>query len=181
MHSYRRVLAVAVMALGFSLAVVGQQITRVAVVDFNKIIASRSQDGSAFREFELKKSQIQAEIDRRRDEILRLLSQKVEADKLGDLKSSQRLKDEIDAKTRQLSEYATVKQAELDAEAKSLASSDAFVQSLYKQVQAVAEAEGYSLVLNLRSADSVMESVFWYSPMIDITEKVIEALALKTP
>jgi Skp family chaperone for outer membrane proteins len=178
MRAYRKLLAAAVLALGVAAGGFGQQITRIAVMDFNKIIASHAKDGSALRGFELKKSQIQAEIDRRRDDIMRLLQQKVDADRLGDGKASQRLKDEIELKTRQLADYATSKQQELDDEAKALASSDAFAQSLYRQVQSIAEAEGYSLVLNLRSADSVMEAVFWYSPMIDITEKVIQALAL---
>ena len=97
------------------------------------------------------------------------------------MRTSARLKDEIEVKTRQLSEYATVKQQELDNEAKNLASSDSFVQNLYKQVQAIAEADGYSLVLNIRSADSVMESVFWYSQMIDITDRVIQTIEAKNP
>jgi Skp family chaperone for outer membrane proteins len=31
-------------------------------------------------------------------------------------------------------------------------------------------------VLNLKSGDSVMNAVLWYSPMIDITSDVIQAL-----
>ncbi len=157
-----------------------QQITRVAVLDFNRILASRSKDASSLKDFELKKSLIQAEIDRRGDEILRLLAQKVEVEKT-DAKAAARLREEIDAKKRQLSEYAAVKQRELDDEAARLVSADAFAQALYKQVQDIAEAEGYSLVLNIRSADSVMKSVFWYSQMIDITEKVLQALDAKKP
>jgi len=179
MNAKRILIALAAVWLGA--AGFGQQITRVAVMDFNKILASRSNDGSSLRDFELKKSLIQAEIDKRRDEIMRLLSQKVEADKAGDAKASGQLRAEVEAKTRQLSEYAQVKQQELDSEAKALVSKDAFAQSLYQKVQEIAESEGYSLVLNIRSADSVMESVFWYSQMIDITDKVIQALASKTP
>jgi len=154
-----------------------QQITRIAVMDFNRVLASRSQDGVALKDFELKKSAIQAEIDKRSDEIIRLMAQKVEADKAGDAKGSAKLKSDIEAKTRQLSEYAQVKQRELDDDATRLVSTDSLAQAIYRQVQAIAEADGYSLVLNLRSADSVMGSVFWYSQMIDITDKLIQALA----
>jgi Skp family chaperone for outer membrane proteins len=177
----KRIAIAAAAILGLGAAAYGQQITRVAVMDFNKILASRAKDAASLKDFDLKKSLIQAEIDKRKDEILRLLGQKVEAEKSGDAKSAAQLRSEIEAKTRQLSEYATVKQGELDKEAKGLVSNDAFAQNLYKQVQAVAESEGYSLVLNIRSGDSVMESVFWYSQMIDITDKVIEALGNKAP
>jgi Skp family chaperone for outer membrane proteins len=70
----------------------------------------------------------------------------------------------------------SAKQADLDEEAKHLASSDAFSQDLYKQIQNIAETEGYSLVLNLKASDSVMSAVLWYSPMIDITSSIIQAL-----
>jgi Skp family chaperone for outer membrane proteins len=179
--SAKRGLLAATLALGLCAGAFGQQITRIAVMDFNKVLASRAKDANSLRDFELKKSLIQAEIDRRKDELMRLLGQKVEVDRIGDARSSAKLKEEIDSKTRQLSEFATVKQQELDNDAKALASTDSFAQNLLKQVQAIAEADGYSLVLNTRSSDSVMESVFWYSQMIDITDKVIQALAAKTP
>jgi Skp family chaperone for outer membrane proteins len=169
----------AALALCLCAGALGQQITRVAVMDLNRIIASRAKDAASLHDFELKKSLIQAEIDRRSDELMRLLSQKVEADKAGDAKTSSRLREEIDSRKRQLSEYAAVKQKELDDDARALASTDAYVQSLLKQVQAIAEADGYSLVLNIRSSDSVMGSVFWYSQMIDITDKLIQALGGK--
>ncbi|HRY55047.1 MAG TPA: OmpH family outer membrane protein [Spirochaetia bacterium] len=177
----KRILISLAAAAALAASAFGQQITRVAVMDFNRILASRSGDASSLRDFELKKSLIQAEIDKRKDEIMRLLAQKVEADKAGDAKSSAQLRSDIESRTKQLSEFAQVKQRELDAEAKTLVSRDAFAQNLYRQVQAIAESEGYSLVLNVRSADSVMEAVFWYSQMIDITDKVIQALAPKSP
>jgi Skp family chaperone for outer membrane proteins len=181
MMSAKKISIAAALALCLCAGAFGQQITRVAVMDFNKVIAARSKDAPSLKDFELKKSLIQAEIERRADEVMRLLAQKVEAEKIGDGKAAAKLKEEIDAKKRQLSEYATVKQKELDDEARALASNDAFVQALYKQVQAIAEADGYSLVLNIRSGDAVMGSVFWYSQMIDITDKLIQSLGAMSP
>jgi len=179
--SAKKTLLAAALALSLGSVLAAQQITRVAVMDFNKILASRAQDASSLKDFELKKSLIQAEIDRRSDDIMRLLGQKVEADKANDAKASSRFREEIEGKRRLLSEFVTVKQKELDDEADRLRSNDALAQAIYKQVQAISEAEGYSLVLNTRSADSVMNSVFWYSQMIDITDKLIQALSEKTP
>ena len=157
-------------------AAFGQQVTRIAVVDLSKVISAYSKDAQAVKEFEQKKSQVQSDIDKMSAEIMRLMSLKADADKAGDKVASLKARDEIDKRTKALSDFVSVKQSELDAQAKKLGSNDAFSQDLYKQIQNVAETEGYSLVINLKSSDSVMNAVLWYSPMIDITADVIEAL-----
>ncbi len=169
-----------IIALAFALgaaAVAGaQQITRIAVVDLQKIIMSYAKDGAGLREFEAKKAQIQTEIDRMGEEIKKLQAQKVEAERAGDKQSALRFESELYRKTEFLKEYVRTKQAELDDQAKKLGASNQFVQQVYTQIQSIAETEGFSLVINLKSADSVVSAVVWYSPMIDITDKVIQAL-----
>jgi Skp family chaperone for outer membrane proteins len=167
--------------LALSAAAFGQQITRIAVVDLSKVIAACSKDAEAVKNFEQKKSQVQTDIDKMSAEIMRLMAQKAESDKSGDKASSQRYREQIEAKTKSLTDFVNVKQAELDAQAKKLGETDVFSKGLYKQIQNVAETEGYSLVLNLKSGDSVMTSVLWYSPMIDITADVIQALTESAP
>jgi outer membrane protein len=157
----------------------GQQVTRIAVVDLSKVISAYSKDAQAVKDFEQKKSQVQTDIDKMSAEIMRLMSLKADADKAGDKAGSLRYRDDIDKRTKTLADFVSVKQAELDEQAKKLASNDAFSQDLYKQIQSVAETEGYSLVLNLKSSDAVMNAVLWYSPMIDITSEVIQALTGK--
>ena len=159
----------------------GQQITRIAVVDLSKVIAAYSKDSQAVKDFEKKKSQAQTDIDKMKGEIMALMAQKADADKAYDKTVSLRLRDEIERKAKAYADFASTKQAELDDQSRKLTASDAFSQDLYKQIQNVAETEGYSLVLNLKSGDSVMEAVLWYSPMIDITTDVIQALAAKSP
>jgi len=154
----------------------GQQITRIAVLDLSKVIAACSAQSESVRDFEQKKFQVQTDIDRMAADIKRVMSQKVEADKAGDSAASQRYREDIERRTKALQDFVGAKQAELDEEAKRLASTDEFSKGLYKQIQNIAETQGYSLVLNLKSTDSVMDSVLWYSPMIDITSSVIQAL-----
>jgi outer membrane protein len=158
-----------------------QQVTRIAVVDLSKVIAAYSKDAQGVKDFEQKKSQVQTDIDKASAEIMRLMSLKSDADKAGDKVSSLKYRDEIDKRTKALSDFVNVKQAELDEQAKKLATNDAFSQNLYKQIQNVAETEGYSLVINLKGSDTVMNAVLWYSPMIDITNDVIQALTGKNP
>ena len=172
----KRIAALLALVALASAAALAQQITRIAVVDLAKVISSYSKDAQAVKDFEKKKSQVQTDIDKMGAEIMQLMSQKADADKGGDKASSLRLRDDIDKKTKALTEFVSIKQAELDAQAKKLTETDVFTQDLYKQIQNVAETEGYSLVLNLKSNDTVMNAVLWYSPMIDITADVIKAL-----
>lgn len=158
-----------------------QQITRIAVVDLQKVLLAYNKDSAALRDYEAKKAEIQQEIDRQAADIKTLQSQKAEADRKGDQAGSQRLEAEITKRTDALRTFVRGRQDELDKLAASLNSSDSFAQLVYQKIQNVAETDGYSLVLNLRAADSVMNSVLWYSPMIDITDKVVAALLGTTP
>jgi outer membrane protein len=174
---------VGLLALAAALGPAGafaQQITRIAVVDLSKVISAYSKDAQAVKDFEQKKSQTQTDIDKMSAEIMRVMTQKADADKAGDKALSLKLRDDIDKKSKALTDFVSTKQMELDEQAKKLATGDLFSQSLYKQIQNVAETEGYSLVINLKSSDSVMNAVLWYSPMIDITADVIQALVGKT-
>jgi hypothetical protein len=95
----------AVLFFGLAGSVFGQQITRIAVVDLGRIIMTYSRDGAALKDFELKKSQIQTEIDRMSEEIRRLQAQKVEADRIGDRQGAQRLESDIFRKTELLRDF----------------------------------------------------------------------------
>ncbi len=173
----RRAFAIIAFVAAAALGASAQAITRIAVVDLTKVIAAYSGDGAAFKEFELEKSKVQTDIDRMSEDIKKQMSLKADADKAGDKATSLKLRDDIDKKVKALTDFVSAKQAALDEQAKKLATSNDFTQNLYKQIQSIAETDGYSLVLNLKSSDSVVNAVLWYSPMIDITDKVIQALS----
>ncbi len=153
-----------------------QQITRVAVVDLERVIAACSNRSAAYRSFQLKKSKIQGEINKASAEIKDLRAQKTQADKVGDQQKSAQLQAEIDSKTQALKAYVQTKQTELDEEAKNLQSSDDFVSNVYSRIKSIAQGDGYSIVFDLQTADSVSSPIVWYSPMIDITDEVIAEL-----
>jgi outer membrane protein len=176
----RRLLAVLALAAlaqaGFS-----QQITRIAVVDVSKVISAYSKDSQGVKEFELRKSQIQTDIDKMQADIMKLMAQRADANKVGDKAQSLKLGDDIDKKRKTLVDFVADRQAELDDMARKLAATDAFSQDLYKKIQSYAETNGFSIVLNLKSSDAVMNAVIWYSPMIDITADIIQELGGKSP
>lgn len=153
-----------------------QQITRVAVIDLQKVYMTYYKDSQAVRAFEDEKQHVQDEIKRLGDEIKDLQHKRLDVLASGDAQALKSFDEGLYRKAQFLSDYVKVKQADLDAKAQALSSTNAFVQMLYRSVQSLSEAEGYSLVISSRNADSVGSSVVWFSPMIDITDKVIQAL-----
>jgi outer membrane protein len=160
---------------GFPLA--AQQITRVAVIDLARVMAAFPKDTAALKNFEAKKAEVQAEVDRKAAEIKGLQAQKANADTAGDGVQSSALAAEIAAKTASFKDYVAARQNELDLLAKALSSQTSFVQKLGATISQVAEEEGYSLVLNLKPQDQNANIVLWNSPAIDITDKVIQAFS----
>lgn len=157
------------LAAGSSFA---QQITKFAVVDTARIYASFYRDSRNVRDYEAKKEQYQGEIKRMSDEIKRLRQDKVDADALGDQLKAARIDSEISSKTGFLVDYSKVKNAELDDLRKKLITDDQFYSALYDQIQKIAESDGYSMVLSLQENASII----WYSPTVDVTEKVLRAM-----
>lgn len=154
-----------------------QQITRVAVLDLARVLATFPKDTAALKNFELKKAEIQAEADRRSVEIRNLQARKTDADTSGDQEASRALELEISRKISSLQDYVQARQNELDLLAKALSSANSFLQKLNSTIARVAEEEGFSLVLNLKPQDQSSSLVLWNSPAIDITDKVIQALS----
>lgn len=146
-----------------------QQITRFAVVDTSRIYTTFYRDSRSVREFDAKKAQYQAEIQRMTEDVKSLRQQKVDADALGDATKVARLESEISSKTATLLEYSKAKNAELDTLKKKLTTDDEFYSMLYDEIKKIAEADGYSMVLSLQEGNSII----WYSPTVDVTDKVI--------
>lgn len=156
----------------FSTSLFSQQITRFGVVDTSRIYTAFYRDSRNVRDYEAKKEQYQGEIKRMSEEVKNLRQKKVDAETVGDNALSARLSSEIDSKTSVLLEYSKVKNAELDALKKRLVSDDDFYSMLYDEIKKISEADGYSMVLSLQEGNSIL----WYSPTVDITEKVIRSL-----
>jgi len=153
-----------------------QQITRVAVVDMQKLYLTYYKDSAAVRAFEDEKSRVNEEINRMKDEIRALQSKKLDAQKQNDAALVQSLDADLYKKAQFLADYAKVKKAALDEKAQELSKSDAFTTQALSTIQAVAEKEGYSMVISSRSTDSVGSAIVWYNSLIDITDKVIQVL-----
>ena len=149
-----------------------QQITRFAVVDMSKVYTAFFRESRAVRDFEERSARVQADIDRMTQEIQNLRISQSNAELQGDSEKAIRLENEIYKKSEFLKEYFKLKTAELEDQKKKLSQSSAFLEQVYNELRIVAESEGYSMVLNLKDAKGIL----WYSPAIDITDKVIQNL-----
>lgn len=152
-----------------------QQLTRFAVVDLPKIYIAFFKDSKAVRDFEERSARVQADIDKMNAEIQELQKSKLDAVAAGDQQKALSLDNEIYKKTEYLKEYYRIKTAELEDQKKKLTQSGSFLQQVYDEIRIVAESDGYSMVLNLKDSSGIL----WYSPTVDITDKVINNLLTK--
>jgi outer membrane protein len=152
-----------------------QQLTRFAVVDLPKVYVAFFRDSRAVREFEERSARVQTEIDRMTAEIQTLKSRQADAVLRGEEDQGVRLENEIYRKSEFLKEYYRLKTAELEDQKKKLTQSGTFREQVFDEIRYIAESEGYSMVLNLKDNTSIL----WYSPTVDITDKLIQNLQEK--
>ncbi|MDR1950578.1 MAG: OmpH family outer membrane protein [Spirochaetaceae bacterium] len=160
-------------SLGMSLG--AQQLTRFAVVDLPRVYASFFRDSRAVREFEERSARVQAEIDRMTAEIQALQSAQLNAEAAGEREQALRLESEIYRKSEYLKQYFQVRTAELNDQKAKLSQSGTFLEQVYAEIRFIAESEGYSMVLSMKENTGIL----WYSPTVDITDKLIQNLLTK--
>lgn len=150
-----------------------QQLTRFAVVDISKVYSAFFRESRAVREFEEQSSRIQADIDRMTREIQELKVAQFNAESRGDRNQSIKLEGEAYQKSEYLKEYFKIKTAELEDRKKKLTESETFLNQISNEIRLIAESEGYSMVLKTN------KEILWYSPSVDITDKLIQNLHAK--
>jgi outer membrane protein len=158
-----------------TVSISAQQLTRFAVVDLPKVYSAFFRDSRAVREFEERSAKVQTEIDRMTREIQELKSKQADAVLQGDQSQALRIENDIYRKSDFLREYYTTKTAELEHQRRQLSQSGTFLEQVYGEIRYIAESEGYSMVLNLKENTGIL----WYSPTVDITDKLIENLVNK--
>lgn len=150
------------------------QITKFGIVDTAKVYSAYFRNSAPIRNYENKKAEFQNEINKRIEELSNLQQKKLEYEKDGNETQALKIEAEIIKKKDYILEYTNAKNVELESLQKSLKTSDEFYKKLYSTLQKVAESGGYSMILSLQDANSVL----WYSNSVDITDQVISELGL---
>jgi outer membrane protein len=172
----KKIFLLFLICFGFTLTMGAQQLTRFAVVDLPKVYMAFFRESRAVRDFEDRSARVQAEIDRMTTEIQNLKINQVNAQAQGNQEQALRLEAEITKRSEFLKEYYKTKTAELETIKSRLSQSGAFLEQVYDEIRYIAESEGYSMVLNLKENTGIL----WYSPTVDITDKIIKNLADKS-
>ena len=172
----KKYLLLFLICLGLGSIAGAQQITRFAVVDLPKVYVAFFRESRAVRDFEERSARVQTEIDRMTAEIQNLKINQVNAQAQGNQDMALRLETDINRRSDFLKEYYKTKTAELESQKSKLAQSGAFLEQVYDEIRYIAESEGYSMVLNLKENNGIL----WYSPTVDITDKLIKNLLDKS-
>ena len=160
---------------GLCQALEAQQITRFAVVDLPRVYMAFFRDSRAVRDFETRSARVQSEIDRMTTEIQNLRVNMVNAQAQGSEEQALRIEAEINRKSDFLREYHRTQTTALETQRSRLTQSGAFLDQVYDEIRFIAESEGFSMVLNLRENTGIL----WYSPTVDITDKLINNLTAR--
>ncbi|MBN1835342.1 MAG: OmpH family outer membrane protein [Spirochaetales bacterium] len=164
-------LGVLLMAAG---PLVGEQITRVGILDIDKVYAVYFRESQAVKEFQQKRIEVLRDIARIDEEILELENRKLEVERRGEASEALRLDNEIFKKRQYREDFRRIKMDQLRRMSEKLYQSDEFLDELLQAIQFVAESEGFSLILN--SGGQSSEMFLFFTKEIDITEKVIQEL-----
>jgi Skp family chaperone for outer membrane proteins len=158
------------------LAAQTQQVTKVGICDFTKVLTTAYKDTKAFRDLDQAKSDINKAVADRTKEITDLQNQKLEADKAGNKTLSATLDKSISDKQSDLDSYRRVKNAWLTTQTNALLTGPV-LKEIFEQMTLVAESGGYALVL--RSDGAYRDIILYRIPEVDITDDVIAAIFAK--
>lgn len=161
-----------IVMLLMSLGIYAQQITRFAVIDTGLIFDTFRRDAKAARDYQEKKEKFENQKKILESEIIQLRQKKVSAEADGQEAEVKKYEEKIKSKITLLMEYVKTSNDELNMLRKNLINDDVFYSNLYESVRRVAESEGYTMVLSYEHNAGII----WYSPTVDITDKVIQEL-----
>ena len=165
----RKIAFAFLLAFGVGVCVSAQQLTRFAVVDMNRVHSVFFLESAAARQLEQDAQAVQAEINRRNQEIQ---SMRGRLQGLTDQAQALRLQDEIRERVELLMEFHRVSTAEINFRRRALMQTDEFLMRVHNDIRFVAEREGFTMVLDLNSTGGIL----WYSSTVDITDSLIQRL-----
>jgi Skp family chaperone for outer membrane proteins len=163
----------ACIALSAAVEAQTQQVTKVGIIDFTKVLLTAYKDTKGYRDYDLARGDYNKEISTRTKDITDLQSQKLDSDKAGNKALSLSLEKTISDRQKDLDTYKRVKGAILMQQLSGLMTGPV-LQEIYDVVKYVAETGGYALILRI---DTDSRDLFLYRiPEIDITDDVVQEI-----
>jgi Skp family chaperone for outer membrane proteins len=163
-------IALALVALGLG----AQQVTKVGICDFSRVLNTSYRESKTVREFYEAQQTIKKEQSAVEKEIADLENQRLEATKAGNADLALQLERKLSDKRRYLDDYKKIKGDWIRQQAERILGSSNFLRDILDVVKVVAESEGMAIVV--RSDGTGADLILYNIPEIDITEKVIKEI-----
>lgn len=155
----------------FSLTIFAERITKVAILDYSRVLATFYADSAESRRIDEMKRVFAEEVSKIQEEIQSLEEKQLNAEDLGDSRTAIELDSKIQERKQYYQEYVRVRGNQIQQSLANLSSSNALAQEILREIQYVAETYGFSIVLK-RSDPNLL----WWSYETDITEEVLKRL-----
>jgi len=148
-----------------------QFVTRVAVVDMNKVYQEFFKNSEAVRQLEQLRDTIQNEVNRMNREINQLEQQLLAARSSNDSRAIISIEQNLQSKREFLREFIRVKQTQYNNERDALTKSPSFLTEALNTIRFVAESRGFTIVFRVDDPN-----LLYYNVESDITDFVIDRL-----
>ena len=167
----RKIVLLIFVILLISFTAGAEQLSKIGMVNFSKIIEDYFAESSAWREIDAMRKQYEEGKDAILEEIDQMRLLKVTAQNNGDDRQVLQLEERIYQKQVYLKEYHNIWQSRINAKVETVSTSSSFTAEIYQAVKFVAESNGYAVIMRTRDPD-----VLWYNQEVDITNLVLERL-----
>jgi outer membrane protein len=161
----------AAVLLIFSVPVGAEQITKVAVLDYTRILSAFYAESSEARRIEELKSTFAEDVRRLQTEIQSLEERKLDAENQGNSRNALELDARIQERKQYYQEFVRVRGNQIQQASANLGSSNVLAREILREIQFVAESNGFTLVMKRSDPD-----LLWWSYEVDITEQVLQRL-----
>ncbi len=148
-----------------------EQIAKIGIINYSKIISAYSGDSRSLREIERMIKNYEDGVSSIKDDIYKLQERKLFYQNNNDDINVLKYEEKIEKKKEYLKEYSKLKRSKIEAKKNKLIQSAEFLSKILEKIEYIAESEGYSIIFNSKDPN-----IIWWSQTVDITDLVIEKL-----
>ena len=148
-----------------------EQIAKIGIINYSKIVSSYSGDSRSLREIERMIKSYEDGVSSIKEDIHNLQERKLYYQNNNDDINVLKYEEQIEKKKDYLKEYSRLKLSKIEEKKSKLIQSTEFLSEILEKIEYIAESEGYSIIFNSKDPD-----IIWWSQTVDITDLVIERL-----
>jgi Skp family chaperone for outer membrane proteins len=145
-------------------------------VDINKVLSFYAGDKQAWQKLEQEIARLDQDLERMKAEIDKLEQERLSALQADNETKALQYESEIEKKKDHQKSYYQVMMNQIERKRNDLFRNSDALDKISRAITNIAESEGYTLVVDVNAKSY---GVFWWSPTIDITCKLLARLGLQ--